>query len=386
MPTAPDHLHAAPHDTNRVLSLLFGFAIALPLVATLLFVAGPSPSGDNPDSAQWPPAPRSLKDVERWPTRFRRWFKDHYAFRRELIQAHGALLLGGLGVSPSPTVLIGREGWWYYTDDGAMADMVSAEPMSAGDLEAWRVVLQHNRDWLAGQDIPYLFVLAPDKHLVYPEYLPATMRVLGPPRVSQLTTYLGTHSTVDVIDLLPPLLEQKRVERVFHRTDTHWNDRGALVAYLEIARWMARVRPRAGSVTGAEFERTSTTGEGRDLPRMLGVQGLVTEENLDVAPRSPRQARIVEPATGGIDLHQARIVTEHPDRSLPRIVIFRDSFMTPLIPLLAESCSRCVFLWQNDIDPGVVRDERPDLVIHEIVGRKLQGYLPYDAVADIGTR
>jgi hypothetical protein len=384
MITAPDHLHAPPHDTNRVLSLLFGLAIALPLVATLLFVAGPESSRDTPDSAQWPPAPRSLKDVERWPTKFRHWFKDHYAFRRGLIQAHGAVLLRGFGVSPSPTVLIGREGWWYYTDDGAMADMVSASPMSPEDLEAWRTVLQHNRDWLAAQVIPYLFVLAPDKHLVYPEYLPGTMRALGPPRVDQLAAYLESHSTVDVIDVLPLLVAQKPSERLFHRTDTHWNDRGALVAYLEIAKWIARVRPGTSVPGSNDFERTTSIGEGRDLPRMLGLQSLVTEENLEVVPRTPRLARIVEPADGRADLHQERIVTEHPDRSLPRIVIFRDSFMTTVIPFLAESCSRCVFLWQNDIDPEVIRTERPDLVIQEIVGRKLQTYLPYDAVAETG--
>ena len=63
--------------------------------------------------------------------------------------------------------------------------------------------------------------------------------------------------------------------------------------------------------------------------------------------------------------------------------MFRDSFATPLIPFLSEHCSRCVYLWQKDIAPEVVRAEQPDLVIHEMVGRRLQSYLPYNAVADL---
>ena len=55
--------------------------------------------------------------------------------------------------------------------------------------------------------------------------------------------------------------------------------------------------------------------------------------------------------------------------------------MTGLVPFLAEHCRRCVFLWQKDLDPEVVRRERPDLVIHQMVGRRFQTYLPYDAVS-----
>jgi hypothetical protein len=373
---APDHLRAAAHATNRVLSVLFACAIVLPLAVTLGWLALPHTDAGNPDLAPWPAAPRSVSSLGKWPTRFRRWFKDHYAFRRGLIQTHGAVLLRGFGVPPSPTVLIGRDGWWYYTDDGAMDDIVSAVPMPRSEMDAWRLVLEDNRNWLAEQQVPYLFVLAPDKHLVYPEYLPPTVRVLGRPRVEELTRFLEERSTVHVLDLRPPLLDAKRSERVFHRTDTHWNNRGSLVAYVEVMRRVARVRSGTPVPGRHDFDNVSFVGQGHDLPRMLGIERLVAEEILEVSPRTPRRARVIEPAGGRIDVPQARVVTEHPDRSLPRLVVFHDSFMVPVIPFLAESCSRCVFLRQRALDPEIVRAERPDLVIHQIVGRKLQGTPP----------
>ena len=64
------------------------------------------------------------------------------------------------------------------------------------------------------------------------------------------------------------------------------------------------------------------------------------------------------------------------DPSLPRAVIFRDSFVSRLVPFLSEHFSRAVYLWQNDFDANAVEQERPDVVIQEIVGRHLYGFTP----------
>jgi hypothetical protein len=79
----------------------------------------------------------------------------------------------------------------------------------------------------------------------------------------------------------------------------------------------------------------------------------------------------------------ARVVTIHPNRALPRLVMFRDSFASALIPFLSEHFSRAVYLWQYNFDPAVVESEHPDVVIEEWVGRKLNVQWPYDAVADL---
>ena len=78
-------------------------------------------------------------------------------------------------------------------------------------------------------------------------------------------------------------------------------------------------------------------------------------------------------ATGGT----GRIVTEIPGSTLPRAVVFRDSFTSSLAPLISEHFSRVVYLWQNDFDAAVVESEHPDVVLHEIVGRHLHKIYPY---------
>ena len=73
---------------------------------------------------------------------------------------------------------------------------------------------------------------------------------------------------------------------------------------------------------------------------------------------------------------EGRLVTEIPGSSLPRAVIFRDSFVSRLAPFLSEHFSRAVYLWQNDFDADAVAAEHPDVVIQEIVGRHLYGFIP----------
>ena len=69
-------------------------------------------------------------------------------------------------------------------------------------------------------------------------------------------------------------------------------------------------------------------------------------------------------------------MTEIDDPSLPRAVIFRDSFVSRLVPFLSEHFSRAVYLWQNDFDAAAVEHEHPDVVIQEIVGRHLYNFIP----------
>jgi alginate O-acetyltransferase complex protein AlgJ len=89
-----------------------------------------------------------------------------------------------------------------------------------------------------------------------------------------------------------------------------------------------------------------------------------------------RRARVIEPAGAQPTDEEGRLVTVIDDPSLPRAVIFRDSFVSPLVPFLSEHFSRAVYLWQNDFDAGVVETEHPDVVIQEIVGRHLYNFIP----------
>jgi len=283
-----------------------------------------------------------------------------------------------LGVSPSKAVIKGRDGWLFYADDGAMADYAEAPPFTGAELEQWRRTLQDTSDWLGNQGIAYVFVIAPDKHVIYQEYMPDTIQRTAVSRIDQLVSYLREHSTVRVVDLRPPLLAAKARERLYHRTDTHWNDRGAFVGYQSIIDALAEDFPALQHPSRSAFDPRVVRSPGLDLAGMLGLTEVLSEEDLLLVPRHPT-ARILEPLHPNRRLTHGRIVTDAPNRG-PRALVFMDSFGPALVPFLSEDFSRVVYLWQDNIDPQVVQQERPQVVIQEWVGRALSTDHPYNPV------
>src|SRR4030095_7032600 len=58
---------------------------------------------------------------------------------------------------------------------------------------------------------------------------------------------------------------------------------------------------------------------------------------------------------------------------LPRAVVYRDSMGIPLIPLLSENFSRVAYVESRYFDPAVIRRERPDVVVDQMVERAMFG-------------
>jgi hypothetical protein len=368
-------LHAL---VDRILIAIFIATLWLPMTGMVLSLDHDGPSAENRTLAPWPQLRWDEASLRALPEQLTRYFEDHFAFRQRMVRWQAVVRLRVLGVSPSKAVINGRDGWLFYADDGAMADYAEAAPFTSAELEQWRDTLQDTSDWLRAQGIAYVFVIAPDKHVIYPEYMPETIRRAAISRIDELVSHLREHSTVRVVDLRPPLLAAKTRERLYHRTDTHWNDRGAFVGYQSIIDALTEDFPALRHPSRSAFEPRVVQSEGLDLAGMLGLTEVLSEEDLVLVPRHPT-ARILEPLHPNRRLTHGRIVTDAPNRG-PHALVFMDSFGPALVPFLSEEFSRVVYLWQDNIDPQVVEQERPQVVIQEWVGRALSTDHPYNPV------
>jgi alginate O-acetyltransferase complex protein AlgJ len=363
--------------SSRAVVAIFLLIISLPLAANIAGRDGADPQAENRELAPPPTLEPSVASLTTFPARFGSWFEDHFGFRATLIRWYGDVRYFAFGVSPSSAVVKGRDGWLFYADDSGMDDYANVLPLSPVELDAWRDTLVRTHAWLRERGIAYVFTIAPDKHVIYPEYVAESIRpVHDRSRSDQLLAMLG-QTAVPAVDERPTLIDAKRRERIYFKTDTHWNDRGALVAYQQV---IEAVRRQVAAVptawTRVDFAPIERVTEGMDLARMMGLSRVLRETNLSLRPRRPRQANVIEPPGADAADEVGRLVTEIPGSHLPRAVIFRDSFASRLAPFLSEHFSRAVYLWQNDFDADVVAQEHPDIVIQEIVGRHLYGFLP----------
>ena len=362
---------------DTLLVVVFLAIVTLPLLANLAGRDGADPEAENRELAEFPHIDATWSSVAKFGTGLGLWFDDHFGFRAALVRWYGESRLFGLGVSPSTAVVKGRDGWFFYADDEGMTDYSNEEPLTPEAVANWRAAVVDARNWLQARGIAYVFVIPPDKHVIYPEDVPPSIRKVGTTsRMDQLFAALDA-AGVAMVDVRPALEAAKTRERVFQQTDTHWNDRGAFVAYQQIIDAVRRQVPAVPPAwTRSDFEATTTVRHGMDLAGMMGLTRVLREVDLTLTPTRPRRAKVIEPAGSAATAGEGRIVTEIPGSTLPRAVIFRDSFFSAVAPFTSEHFSRAVYLWQNDFDADVVLKEHPAVVIEEIVGRHLYNFIP----------
>lgn len=361
---------------NLVLVAGFLVIIALPLSANLAGRDGGDQKAENRDLAKFPKFEWTWDSALAWPTGFDEWFQDHFGFRSTLVQWYGESRYYGLRVSPSSQVVRGKNGWLYYADDAGLDDYTNEHPLPPGEIENWRQTILRARDWCRAHGIAYVFTIPPDKTVLYPEYFDDDVRQLSPvTRADQVFT--ATLDTGVVIDVRQAMLAGKSRERLFQKTDTHWNERGAFLAYQQIIDAVHRQLPAVPPARDrSAFNATSRTTSGQDLAALMGLKWVMSEEELRLVPKTPHAYVVVEPRGEYATAGEGRIVTEIPGSTLPRAVIFRDSFTSLLAPYLSEHFSRAVYLWQNNFDADDVLNEHADVVIEEIVGRHLHNFIP----------
>ena len=361
---------------NGLVVVAFAAVIAAPPVATLLGVDGGDAYAENRTLATFPAVSLRWANVRAFLPGLDTWFADHFAFRASLVRWQGITRYFWLGVSPTPLVGIGDHGWLSYLDDGGLEDFTNANLLTEAELQNWRTTVVKAKQWCQARSIGYLFIVAPDKSLIYPEYFPRTARrVNRMSRTDQLFTAITDLGVA--VDVRQALMAEKKDVRLFQKTDTHWNQRGAYVAYraiIDAARLQVPSIPPPKALS--DFDQVTRQIPGMDLAGMMGLKRVLGEEDLRLVPKQPRQYVVVEPKGNIVEAGEGRIVTEIPGSTLPRAVVFRDSFASAPAPFLSEHFSRVVYLWQNNFSAVDIEKEHPDIVLQEIVSRHVEYFTP----------
>ena len=361
---------------GRTLSLLSVALLLAPLVLPqLLGLSGVSqgPAAEEKRAkAEVPTLAMAAQDLPVFAKKLSSYYADNFPFRDFCIRAGNSLSMALFRESPSKSVVLGRQGWLFNSSESELADWLNLWQFSAEELDHAVSVLSERRDWLARQGIAFLVVIAPNKTTVYGEYLPQGFRKLGDhPRLDDLAKRL-TGAGIDFLDLRPTLFAAKAKAQAYWKTDTHWDDWGALLGSARIVQALGQRLKNITPIRPEDYQAVEADVPGGDLAAMLLMEGSLGERLTRMKPKFtprafPAQALgYKNPTTlSGRDM----VIRETGDLSLPRAVFFRDSFSSAAIPFLAEHFSRSVFIWDHHFSPEIVLAEKPDVVVLEAVER-----------------
>lgn len=352
-------------------------------VLTLLdIVEGPDGPRDERIAAT-PELPRSAGDLPGFVGASRYYLTKRYAFRTWFIETNSAVKRRLFGHPAYPDVLVGEDGFLFLATEGTIPLTQGADPLTGAEREAWRTAFAAQADAFSAVGLPYIFVLAPMKHSIYPEKLPEWLQPgTGPGRRTDAVLAIAREELdIPPLDLRETFAAARRAdpgEMLYHRTDTHWNERGAALA-------LQTALGEAGIATRLPEMQVQLTEEGGDLSRMLGRQA----QSSEAAPRYDRrgwQCRAPDGAPLDIvtldPLLPAEVSCSGTAGRDLRVLAFVDSFGIPAIPFLAANFNEVRFVRENRPDAGLAADMGADLVLNILVERRLQTADPATMVPD----
>lgn len=368
MLTRPIHKHSA---INGLFVIALFMVISIPILCYVFGIEDMA-SSEKRTLLALPPL-RSIGDLLMFPGAFEQYFNDNFPQRNRLVHTYFTLMAKGLGNSGSPDVLLGRDGWLFYSREQVIDNYQNVAPLTEAQLHYMQQNLAQIKDFLDDRGIVFLVVIPPNKLSVYPEFLPDTLHSeTSNSKLDQIVAHFQAHSDVQILDLRAPLITAKSEYLVYYPTDTHWTGYGAYIAYREI---IQSLQPGFQNMTPYEWDEvmfTQTEGPGGDLAGMLTLQNDYSEHHVAIEPLdSIRRARL-----SPTESTSQYMVFVGDNAALPRALIFHDSFFPSMRSLFAEHFSWSLYkAWSPDHDlmyqdvTVMTAEFEPDIVVLEIVER-----------------
>ncbi len=363
---------------DYVLIAIFLIAICVP-VAVQLIGAEPDVSNDEKRKlVAIPSTPASFREVLGFPQAFTSYADDRFGLRRMFLRL-GSKLRWVLGLKITPKVLFGKDGWLYLAKNNNLIEQFRGiDLFSRDELSSWVQTMISRRDWLRERGIPFILVVAPNKHTIYPEYLPKCVGdVQGKTPLDQLMEYVA-YTNLDVVDLRQAVTEAKAEYQVFFKTDTHWNDMGGFTGYRKVMQHVEDYFPHVKTLGINNFSVQEVRTSVGDLTQMINLKGEIPESWLFLKRKF--DSHILPNKTAGQKKVSGGVVVDTDLHNMPKAVLFSDSFMMAMKKYFSETFHRLVIVPHKGLtfDSDLIEKEKPDIVIYELVERSVRKKIPDD--------
>lgn len=314
--------------------------------------------------------------LDPFPRDYEAYYNDHFQWRNGLIRLKNYINYYTFKQSNLPgEVLIGKDDWLFKS--GFQLDIYTGKfQFSERELAAIAKELERRKTIVEAAGAKYYLCIPPQKHSIYPEYLPTSVKRLNEKTCTeQLITYLQANSSVAYIDLFGPIRRRKQESDslLYHVTDHHWNDIAALVGAQEIVSHLQKDFPELPTISSKDYTFNYAEFDGMTLAEMLGIEKEVKERAPILTPLfTPEAIDSTRQYAAPHDFpFKADYVVDKrkKDRASPALFMVRESFANAAILPLSEQFSRSFYLfdnWKHDFNADIFQQEKPDIYIQMV--------------------
>lgn len=315
-------------------------------------------TSENTELAEWPKWKEDGTCNQDYLEEVGEYFENHFAFRQHFVTAN-ALLRGKIfRTGSTDQVIVGEDDWLYF--GGTINDYRGRNLLS--ERELYNVV--HNirlmQSYVQQNGSQFVLMVIPNKNTLYDEAMPYYIKPGDTSNLERLTGMLSEQG-VEYIDV-KELFQKENDVLYFHR-DSHWNNKGAVLAYNALMEKLGREHETYLNVP-YELEKIHIG----DIDEMLYPYGFEKEEEYIYDKKFSYQ--YVNDVKDNMD---AWVQTENLQKD-GSILMYRDSFGESILPFVADEMGQGYFSRLVPYNLTQTEELHPQYVVVEKVERNIQDF------------
>lgn len=258
-------------------------------------------------------------------------------------------------------VVEGQDGWLFHKIDGVFEQVCEGRGFSDQDHSRMLSLWEARQAWCQARGMEYRILIVPERYVLYEDKLPAGVTVHENRPAMRLIRAADALLRPALVYPAAAIRDGRAVREVCYKSDVHWTTWGAYLAYRELMESLPTFRTRIVPESALAVRDGTKLGD-----IMLWLDRRDREQVLLCEPPTVDVDEVLTTRTfeaGQVDVYETA------KRNLPKLVLFRTSNSTYLLPLLYHHFSRIVAVASTAVHYDLLRSERPDVVISEISER-----------------
>lgn len=291
-------------------------------------------------------------------------------------------------------VIVGTNDYLFLGDMHArvVSKTLNIYPHNNFAINKWSHNLAQLQKWYEDQNIKFVMAVVPNKHSIYPEYLPNWIKYTDN-NITDKLVKSSLNNKLNILDLRKPLLKNKKnsTQQLYYKADSHWNSFGASIGYEAILDFLnERYGQQYHHKTEYQFQNKYIGGQG--LSRLLKINEMLPKDfeltsylkimneqkichgKIDSETKHIKNCKVI--INKAFDIHKGPHYTINDNPLNDESVLFlTDSFSLQNARLFNLSFQK-IWKWHYnkllaDNLKEFVKKQKPSIVIYQIVERAL---------------
>lgn len=304
-------------------------------------------------------------------------FKRNFPLKKDLIEANALIKSKVFKSNPISDKVIDLNNGWKFLGNSfsnALSESKGVIVFNNEELNKLKKSLENKKAFLDRKNIKLYISVAANKHTVYGDIIP----IRKAKRKTKLEQLDSICKTLDIKFInLSDGLENEKERLTYHKTDTHWNELGAFYGFKNTLNAISKdFSNKIFNIFSLDHDieiKHNVNLEAGDLNQMLLQEKneLSIQLNIKNASAVLTEAKTLnapENYQNNNDLYETRYSSEINNL---KILLFCDSFSKDYKKFMVQNFGNSVFIRDHTFNKSIIKNEKPDIVLYEIVERDI---------------